>query len=343
MMRNLSFLLLAAAAATGCAADPVDAGDDDGGGGGGGGGGDPQPVPLTPAGKFKVTSEFDLATNAPGTPGTIVNYFINATDDPDDPTKFIVDQVIAALPDGSIKNALMNAAPFVTGYLNDRLLAVAPDFVTTLVNVGDAFGQVTKHFGTLEVLEIDAQGHTTKTVNGLHFVIDSVPMDFMFADEGITETKVENVMVTLEASGKLSVASHVVPMKYGQVLKLAIDKGIIPLIDPSAQNLGDILHNVVNCQAVGQYVYEAIGFGSPSTFESACNSGLTAAGGALYTALDNLDSSALEFTLAGTARGVDRNQDGSMDEVTTGQWTGTLGYAGTPAPLGAAKFFGAKM
>jgi hypothetical protein len=344
MTRNLSIILLAAAAATGCAADPADAGDDDGGGGGGGGGGgDPQPVPATPEGKFKVTSEFDLATNAPGTPGTIVNYFINATDDPDDPTKFIVDQIIAALPNGSIKNALINGAPFVTGYLNDRLLEVAPNFVAKLVDLGDAFGQVTKHFGTLEVLEINAQGQATKVVNGLHFTIDSVPMDFAFADEGIADTKVEGLMVTLEPSGKLSVASHVVPMKYGQVLRLAIDKGIIPMIDPSAQNLGDILHSVVNCQAVGQYVFEAIGFGSASTFESACNSGLTAAGGALYNALDSLDASALEFTMAGTARGVDRNADSKMDDIQSGVWTGTLGYAGTPAPLGAAKFFGAKM
>ena len=30
---------------------------------------DNQPVPLTPEGKFAITSSFDLATNAPGTAG----------------------------------------------------------------------------------------------------------------------------------------------------------------------------------------------------------------------------------------------------------------------------------
>jgi hypothetical protein len=92
MMRNLSltFLLGIGLAATGCAAQAVDSPDDPN---------DPNdpndpdlPVPTSPEGTFAVTSTFDIATNAPGTPGTIANYFINATDDPDDPTKFIVDE-----------------------------------------------------------------------------------------------------------------------------------------------------------------------------------------------------------------------------------------------------------
>lgn len=343
MMRNLSYtFLFGLVAATGCAADAPDAGDDDGGGGGGGGG-DPLPVPTSAEGKYAMNSTFDVATNIPGTPGTVVNYFINATDDPDDPTKFIVDELIKALPDGSIKNFVQNSAPFVTGYLNDRLLDIAPDFVAKLVDVGDAFGQVTHNFGTMETLEIDAAGNAKKTVTGLHFKIDNVDLDYPFADYGIQETKVEGLHVTLSETGQIAISEHTVPMKYGQVLKLAIDQAVVPMIDPSASNLGDILKNLVNCQAVGQYVYDAIGFGSPSTFESACNSGLNAAGNALYKALDNMDASALEFKLTGTARGVDKNQDSKMDDIQSGVYTGTLGYAGTPAPLGQAKFFGKRM
>jgi hypothetical protein len=175
MTRNLSITLLFAlgAAATGCAATAVSPpGDDDGSGSGGDDGSGS--VPLTPEGKFSVTSDFDLATNAPGTPGTIANYFIQATDDPDDPTKFIVDELIKALPNGTIKNALQSAAPFVTGYLNDRLLEVAPDFVSKIVDVGDKFGQVTKHFGMVEVLDVNASGKATTTVTGLHFKVDNV-------------------------------------------------------------------------------------------------------------------------------------------------------------------------
>ena len=109
----------------------------------------------------------------------------------------------------------------------------------------------------------------------------------------MADIKVESLHVTLEKTGKLSFGEHTVPMKYGAVLKLALDHAIIPMIDPSKQNLGDFLKGVVNCQSVGRYVYDAVGIGSPSTYESACNAGLTAGAAALYTQLDNIDGSAL--------------------------------------------------
>jgi hypothetical protein len=346
MTRNLSTVLLLALGVTvaGCAADSVDSpdpGDDT----------NPmnpppdeQPVPLTPEGTFSVTSDFDLAQNLPGTAGTIANYFIQATDDPDDPTRFIVQQLVNQLPAGSIKNTLNGAIPFVAGYLNDRLLEVAPDFVSTIVDVGNKFGQVAHHFGTLETLEINAAGLTQKTIRGLHFKVDNIDLDYAFADYQMQDIKVANVQVQLAQSGKLTIGEHKFPMKYGQVLHFALDNAIIPLIDPSASNLGDLLKNVVNCQAVGQYVYEAIGVGSPSTFQSACTAGLTAAGPALYGALDHIDTAALEFNLNGTARAIDKNKDGKMDDIATGLWKGELKYAGTPAALPeTSKFFGTKM
>ncbi|MEJ7601353.1 MAG: hypothetical protein WKG01_25840 [Kofleriaceae bacterium] len=335
---SLSFLLSLSATLIGCAGDSPSGpkpGDDDV---------NPdepeQPVPLTPEGKFDVQSEFDLSKNMPGTAGTVASYFIEATDEPEDPTKFLVDELIKALPDGGIKNAIEDVAPFVTGYLNDRLLQVAPSFVTKIIDVGDAFGQVVEHFGTNELLEIDASGRSTKTVHGLHFKIDNIEMDFAFADYGLENSKTENLQVTLESTGKLTVADHKVPLKYGQVLRIALDQAIIPLIDPSAQNLGDLLHGAVNCEKVGQFIYEAIDIGSPSTFESACESGLTLAAGALYNKLEAIDGAALEFGLTGVGRGVDRDRNGSMDDITAGTYTGNMSYAGTPAPLGAAKFFG---
>jgi hypothetical protein len=168
-------------------------------------------------------------------------------------------------------------------------------------------------------------------------------MDFPFADYNIQPTTVDNLAVTMQGSGQLAISQHTVPMKYGQVLRLAIDQALIPMFDPSASNLGDVLKNLVNCEAVGQYVYEAIDIGSPSTFESACNSGLTAAGNALYKALDNMDNAALQFNIAGSARAVDKNADGKMDDIQTGVYTGELSYAGTPAPLAQAKFYGTRM
>jgi hypothetical protein len=344
--RNLSIaLLLAATAATGCAAS-APGNPDPGTGSGSGSGSDDAPVPLTPEGKFNLQSDYDLASNMPGTVGAVVNGFIDATDSPDDPTRYIVDKLISALPDGAVKNAVSSAAPLVTGYLNDRLLEVAPDFVTKFKDIGNKFGDVAKHFGTLETLVVTKSGAgyaAVHTITGVHFTIDTVGMDFPFTDYNLPNVIGNNVAVTLSPAGKLGLAAHDMPMSYGQVLRIALDEAIIPMVDPGANGLGDVLHGLVNCTAVGQYVYEKVGIGSPSTFETACNAGLDASAGFIYHQIDGINSSALTFGIAGTARGVDANKDGKMDTIQRGSWAGTLSYSGTPAPLSTATFFGSKM
>src|ERR1700733_8306850 len=91
-----SFLALGSLV-TGCASSPsTPAGDDggdtggsDNGGGGGGGRGGRGGTSRPPgaSGQHRWTSTYDVATNMPGTVGTIVNDFIAATDDPNDPTQ----------------------------------------------------------------------------------------------------------------------------------------------------------------------------------------------------------------------------------------------------------------
>jgi hypothetical protein len=339
MKTTISLSMLFAVTVAGCTSDTPD-----GDGGGDGGGDEPaQPVPTTPEGRYAMQSQFDLATNVPGTAGTITGHVIDATDSPGDPTLFIVQKLTGALPDGAVKNAVVSATPYVAGYLNDKLLEVAPSFLTRMLKLANGFGQVTKDFGLVEVLEIDAAGGAVKTVTGLRFEIDGIEHEFAFADHGIPQTRVDGLSVTLGKTGQLAIAAHTVPMKYGQVLRIAIDQALIPMIDPASANLGELLKGAVNCKKVGGYVYEKVGLGSASTFEAACITGLAAGATALYSALDNVDGAALEFDLVGAARGIDRNKDGTMDEIVTGTWSGDLSYAGTPAPLAAAKFHGARM
>lgn len=337
MKTLLSLSMLFAVTVSGCTSETQDDG-----GGDGDGGEEPQPVPATAEGTYAMTSQFDLAANVPGTAGTITGYVISATDDPEDPTLFIVQKLTEALPEGSIRNAVESATPYVAGYLNDKLLEVAPSFLTKVLSLASGFGQVTKNFGMIETLEIDAAGGAVKTVTGLRFEVDGVEHEFAFKDHGIAETRITGLTVSLGKTGQLAVSEHMVPMKYGQVLKLALDQALIPLIDPASANLGQLFKSAVNCKAVGRYVYEAIDFGSASTFESACNTGLAAGANALYGLMDRVDSAALEFGLRGEARGVDKNRDGKMDEIVTGTWTGDLRYAGTPAPLAEAKFHGSR-
>ena len=351
-----AFTLAAGAILTGCAADSPSTnpgGGDTGGSNDNPGGGDETPKPLDATGKYAVQSTFDISTNMPGTVGVVVNDFISATDDPDDPTHWILDQIIAQMPNGTLKSLLSGAEPFVAGYLNDQLLNIAPDFVTTILEVGNEFGDMAKHFGLNETLDVSAGGveggyNANVTAIGVHFNINGSMTDLAFADYQIPNIVANNVGVSLDATNKLSISEHKLPVSYGKVLRMGLDAVIIPAVDPSATNLQELLANHIDCAAVGQAINDALteqfGYGGGSgTWQSACTAGLNFGAQEIYTQIGNIDASALEFDLTGTAKAVDTNHDNKADALQTGKWTGMLSYSGTPAPLSTATFTGSRM
>lgn len=350
--QTLASTLALLIAATGCTAG-IDADDDGMGddGGGGGGGGDEPAIPTDASGKYSMRSNFDLATNAPGKVGEVTRTFIAATDDPDDPTSWLLDQVIAGMNDGWVKDFVEGSKPYIAGYLNDRLLEFAPDLLGTLVQVGDDFGQLSKNFGLNATLEIVKAGEgymATHTVLGTHFKIDNIESDHAFADFGAQPIVAQSVAATFDQTGKLTIADHSVALSYGKILRVGVDGMIIPMVDPSASNLGQLLNNKVNCNIVGEIVRQAIedafGYGgSASTYAGACRAGLVKAADLVYSKINDIDGSALELGLSGVAKALDTDSNGSADKIQTGTWTGNASYAGTPAPLAGATFFGQRM
>ena len=345
--KNLIALLALALGTTaaGCAADAPD-GPDGPGGGSGSGSGEEEVTPTDATGKYSMRSNFDLATNAPGKVGEVVNTIIAATDGGDDPANWILEQVIAKMPNGTVKTLLNGARPFVAGYLNERLLDFAPDFVTTMVQVGNDFGQMAKNFGTNETLDVSGSvGAYTSvhTVTGAHFKIDNVESDLAFSTYMMPNVAVPAVGVTLSATGQFGVADHKVPLTYGKILKVGLDGVLIPMINPAATNLGQLLQGLVDCNQVGTLVASQIGGFGAGAITTACNLGLVAGAGVIYAKIDGIDGSALEFGLTGTARAIDSNGDKKIDKIQTGTWAGTMSYAGTPSPLSAATFYGERM
>ncbi len=356
-------ILALGVAASGCAADPVGTGDDTGSGGGGdtgGGGGDTgggdggggtTSAPLDASGKYSMQSTFDLATNVPGTVGAIVNGIIDATDSPDDPTHWVLDQIVNQMPSGTAKTLLQAAIPFVSGYLNDRVLQWAPDFVTTMVQVGNDFGQITKKFGLNETLDVTGSGATytsTRTAIGAHFAIDSQSFDLSFAAYGVANVVVPNVGVTMDTSGGLAIAEHTMPVPYGAIIHMGLDAAVIPMVDSNAHNLNELLADKIDCTAVGGYINTAIqnqfGFNlGASVFTTACTGGLDAGANLIYSKINAVSATALEFDVTGTAQGHDSNNDHKLDALQNGKWAGTLSYSGTPAPLAPATFTGTRM
>ena len=306
---------------------------------------------LDASGTYQMRSTFDLAQNAPGKVGDVTRAIIDMTDSPEDPTLWVLDQIIAKMPSGTFKNVLNGSKGFIAGYVNDRVLDFAPDFVSTFVQVGQDFGQIAKNFSLNEQLEIakTADGYAAKhSAVGVHFKIDNVESDHNFADYQVPNIVVENVGITLDTTGNLGIADHKLGISLGKVLRVGLDGAIIPMIDPSASNLTELLQNTVDCQQIGIAIRDAIasviGYGgSASTYQTACTQGLAAGAQFLYSKIDAIDASALEFQLTGAARALDKTGDKLADQIQTGTWTGNLSYGGTPAPLAGATFYGERM
>lgn len=355
-VKNLSFVLALAlgAVASGCAADmPDDVGEGGGNGGGGGGGGgtgsDDAPRALDASGKYAIVSTFDLATNAPGTVGQVVNAIIDMTDDATDPADWLLDQVIANTS-GTFHNLLVQVKPFVAGYLNDRLLELAPDFVSTAVQLGKDFGQMARNFGLHETLEVGKNVDAyiaTVTAYGIRFKIDNIEHDLMFANYSIANVTASDIAFSLDVTGKVDIGQHELPLAYGKLLRIGLDELIIPALDPSATNLQTLLAGLVDCTKVGKAINEALvsqfGIGGGAAlWTSACNAGLAYGAQKIYEKIDAIDASALEFSITGVAKAVDTNNDYVVDRLQTGKWSGTLTYGNTPAPLAAATFTGTR-
>lgn len=298
------------------------------------------------SGTYELSSTFDIATNMPGTVGDVLNEIIDATDEQSDPAKWIVDKIIAQISDTTIRDALRNSAPFVVGKLNEKLTELAPEFVTKIKSAGEMLGDATKNFGTVSELAVTGSGTqlaATHTVKGVQFKNDESQFQYMFADYGASNIVANNVSVTLDRSGKVTIKDHLIPISFGKVAKIALTEVVIPKIDENARDLNELLQNLVNCDRVGVRIAESVDFGDASLYTSACKGGLTLGAGFIMSKIEAIDAKALEFKLNGTARAADKNRDNVVDELQRGSWAGTLSYASTPAPLNNAVFTGSKM
>lgn len=332
--------------AAACGPGPSGMGDDSGGGGSGGGDDQPPTKPLDATGTYNLHSTFDLATNMPGTAGTVINTIIAATDDVDDPSRWIIDQILAKLPSGTAKDLLEGAEAIGVGALNSELKKLTPDFVSTMIQVGQDFGDLAKHVGLDETFTLTPSSTAgsylaTHTVTGLHYQLGNQTGDLLFANYQLPDVVVSSVTVTMDPTGQLTIAAHDVPVSYGKLLKLGLDAAIIPMIDSSAHDLNSLLARLIDCKAVGQAIADFIHFSSAGgSLASACSDGLGIGANLVYSKITAIDSAALRFSINGSARAVDRNNDRQIDQIQTGTWAGTLAYGATPTPLIPATFFG---
>lgn len=292
----------------------------------------PSTVPHDPGGRFAVASTLDM--RVPPSATTVVDKLVAMTDGPDDPSRYLVDRMIAALPDGTIKTIATGFAPLVAAYLNEKLADVAPSFASGIAVLAHDLQRIATHVVTLETFAIDPSGRATRTITGVRFELGA-PVD---AD---LPTTTASATVMLDRAGHLAIAAHAVRLPYGVILRRGLDRAAIPNVVPTANDLATALGVLVDCAKLGDLASQKIGIGTPTLYRAACKTAMLAIANEVYTQLDTIDAMPLELDVTGAALGVDHDGNGTMDAITSGTWTGSIGTTDAREPLDAAMFTGA--
>ena len=327
-VRTCSPILCSLAVAAGCASAAPPAPD-----------AAPSPFPTSPAGTFALSSQLEL--RPPSAAAPVLAVLRSATDGPDDPTRFLVDRMIACLPDGTVKSLATQVAPYLAAYLNARLADTAPRLVPGLAALAGGLDRLATHLETVESLRIDRDGVAVRTITGVRFALGGAVVAARFADTGLPDITA-TARVSLDATGRLAIADHVHRLPYGAVLRLGLERAVVPSIEPAARDLASALAAVVECDRVGAVLAERVGLGAPAIYRAACRAATTAIAGELAARLAEIDEAALALEVIGVADAIDLDGDGAMDEVRAGRWSGAVVATGAREPIDAGAFMAAR-
>jgi hypothetical protein len=296
---------------------------------------DASSVPRSPEGTFAVSGQLDLVAIPPPAQA-ILDELTDATDGPDDPARYLVDRLIAGLPAGTVQTIALGAADLVVPYVSAEIDVIAPRFATGIQALAAGLGDVARHVGTVETFAIATDGTTARTITGLQ--LGTAMIDF--AEEGMADV-VADTRTDLASTGELEIEAHRVTLPYGRMLRLGLDRGVIPNVDLDATELSGALRDLVDCAQLGAVIAAHVP-GSADLYEAACDAGLSALASDVYDRFTAIDASPFELDVTGTATAIDLDGDGTMDLVSAGTWIGGTLYASVSGQLGTATFEGHK-
>jgi len=294
-----------------------------------------QPAPLDPTGTFAVRSTYSLVA-PPAAAASMLAELAAATDGPDDPSRYLIDRLVARLPEGRIQLAVAAVAPYVAAYLQVRLDSFAPRLAAGTRALADGLNKIARHFGTTEQLTIGNDGRVRRLITGLRIDTASAtgtgPVDIALAPLGLADIATAGNYAL--AADRLTIGDHSADLPYGALLRVGLDRAVVPRVVPGATSLDAALVSLVDCDRLGALVAEYLGIGTPALYGRACAVALTHLAAEIY---ERFDTASVRMTVAGSARVIDLDGDGPIEVIASGTWAGTVGNA----PLALSVFEGA--
>ena len=278
----------------------------------------PTTVPRDPSGGFAVATSLDL-TPTPAA-ATVIEALDRAAADP---SRFLLDRMIARLPAGPTRTVAMLAVPYVAAYLDVKLVEIAPKLAPGLQALASGFARIASHLQLLEAWQIDPSGDAVRTVPGVRFDVGP-PTTLVFAAHGLADLAAVT-RVELDSTGHLAIPRHALALRYGAIVRAGLDEVVAPSADPTAHDVASALSALVDCTRLGAAVADRVGLGTPALYSSACVAAMVAVAAELDEHVVAIDASPLVLELAGTGTGLDQDYDGTMDAIHDGRWTGAAG------------------
>jgi hypothetical protein len=299
----------------------------------------PVPEPLSAIGTYQLESEFNVIGGLTGTAADVVNTFISISESP---AGWLLDEWASS--DAGVKSTISSFRAPLEAALNALLEELTTftvdgtkiDILHLLMQFGTGFDSVAHRFGVKSTLQIYAGPNNTllgkHTITGFFFKIDTKRIDKTVAELGMDTIVVDKVPVSMPTESQIVIGDHNFGMNYGGIVVLAVNNVVIPELDPTANTLADFLTDELSCTDFGSYMEENVGL-TESFWNSLCRTALTAGGIYLEGKLADLGGGAATFTIHGTVRPEDTNNDRKVDKLVSGLWDGQIMYGTTPATL----------
>jgi hypothetical protein len=300
------------------------------------------PPPLRWAGIYHLESTLDVGGGFPGGLGMTFRTIDDLTDGPYDPATWLIDQALAQINDPTISSIVNAFRPALDQELLTQIENAAPGLVDELRTIGQDITDVARRFGTGSDLVVEAhtnidgtitvvEKHTLKSVI---FIIDNTRHEFTFAgDLGMPEPMAQNIPGSVVGETTLNIGEHGFDVSYGRLILIALDRVIIPQLDPNANSIGQLLNDQIDCQSIGQSISSFVGFGSQQFWAGACTGAITAVGNLLEAEILRIDQTAGHLDWQGHATMVDHDMNRVVEALNPGRWTGTFLIAGETSTL----------
>jgi hypothetical protein len=269
---------------------------------------------------FNVQSEFTEKS----TVGKVLNLLNDLGDEPDDPGKFVVEQLIEFLPT-PLDVAAKPLAAELGRLVNAQLVALIPSIVEEVKNFSVGVSALARVFTVESTLDVGLDASDRYT--GSH---ELKRVTYSFAGAQLPVEGVElgplaiPTQIPVELRGTaMTIDSHELPLPVGSILAKGVDRLVIPKVAkscPACLQYADLITWWLSCAAIAKTVAEKV---QPENVEAAvplvlaaCQKGSNSLSGKLTEMIADLDREG-GFRLEGKAT---VSEDRST--VSNGTWLG---------------------